>query len=665
MKIEYLVDGEMYELGGDELFEQLRRDFYHDKGQYNNEDIFDMFERVYRGTSITQKNVNSKSNQPIKQTNVVRNLTSEFIEAKVDTSVPIPVVKSLRPGMDDQAKMIQEKIISDMASLPMDRMADYNERTTYINGMTPALVTWDMSLGLHDELGEKKILDYHPKQVIPQENVFKVQEMQRIHFMDSKTKDAIQREYNITLSSSGEQYPDINIVERQKNETDATGSSKDKVTQVTTFYRDKDGDIGKMSWAVNTILEDVPKYYYPRVAKCPKCENEYPQGTKKCKCGSKKLRTNIQTTITIKEDLFLPPISYPQTTKEIVRNLETGEILSVIDVTKTIVKERTVPKGTKVPIPVPKIFPISIRRNVPYNFSFRGRSDVELIQPLQESYKKIASRMEEKLLSSNFLVYVPDKLNIDISNDVVTVVKGSPQLFSQIKTFNIQAPIQSDLVALQQLYQEAQTTIGITPSFQGKYDSSAKSGKAKEIQVMQTQNVMGAPIKNKLIFYSDLFKIMFWFDLNFTQEERPYFTIDSKGDTIYKSFNKFNLLLQDKAGEWYFNTDFIFSASRTEEIPTDKQYIYQQILGFYQSGALTVEQLWQLLAGVGFPIAEKILEQANQQDKRVQLLELLKTLPPEILLEFLSAPTDELIQELDDSAREQEQAQNQPKGATQ
>jgi hypothetical protein len=233
----------------------------------------------------------------------------------------------------------------------------------------------------------------------------------------------------------------------------------------------------------------------------------------------------------------------------------------------------------------------------------------------------------------------------------VEVWKGNAQVLSQIKMFNMNAPINDDLMALDKTYSDAQSTIGVTPSFQGKYDSSAKSGRAKEIQVQQTKGILGSTQKNKQVFYANLYKIMFYFDLNFTDEERPYFVEDSTGRTIYKSFNKYELLLKDKAGDWYFNTDFVFKASQNEEMPTDKAFIYQQILGLYQGGALTVDQLWQVLAGIGFPTAEKILEQLQKPDERAQVLEIMKSLPPDQLIMFLQAPTEEQLLMLDEISK--------------
>lgn len=643
-KSEYYVGDRSVKYDAESQLEQFQTEFENDKNHYDRT-RFDHFERVYRGSGITKANRNA-GGYASKQANVVRNITSELIESKVDVSVPTLKVDAAKPEMQDQAQMIQDKILSDMRQLHFNKEIDVNERNTYMHGIAVSVLNWNANLGAHEYIGEKELITYHPKQVIPQHNVYDIDKMTHIHLVSNMTKNQIKLEYGVDVKSG-----DYDAAFNSIDTIDGPGGADDGdvLTVVTRYYKDADGDIGKAVWCGSEVLSDLPKYYYPRVMHCKQCGYDNAQGVKKCKeCGSTRLTHKVLTTMVVDEDLELEPLSKPQTRKE-VRPGSDGQAAGIEEVTRNVIFQRTVKKGTEVPLPVPKMFPIAVRINVPYNFRFPGRSDVELINDLQESHKKVLHRTERKLLDSGGVVLLPKGLKKQITNDVYSVVEGKIAEINNARVLDTQTNIHSDLMYVRELYDQARQTIGITPSFQGQGDPSALSGRAKQIQISQASNILQTPTRNKYRYYQRIFQLMFYFDLCFSQEERPYVVKDATGKTAHREYNRLELLREDAAGQWYFCTDFLFEAERGSEIPTDKHFLYQEITRMAQSQMIDQTQFWQILSAIDFPTARQIYEKlvAAKVDPTEAVLGTLQGLlqqnGPDSIVQFLEAPLDKQV----------------------
>jgi len=207
------------------------------------------------------------------------------------------------------------------------------------------------------------------------------------------------------------------------------------------------------------------------------------------------------------------------------------------------------------------------------------------------------------------ILAVPEGLKKQPSNTAYEVWRGKLSDLQGLTIKDLQANISQDVTFALNNIDLAKNITGITPSYQGQYDSSAKSGRAKEVQVQQTAGRLQSKVENRFDFWSKLFKIMFYFDLLFTSEERPYAARDAYGDLQYKNFNKYELLMRDAAGEWYYNTDFIFKATPNNDLPKDKTFMYDHMTMAAQSGMADPIEYWTVMAKLGLPEADNILEQ--------------------------------------------------------
>lgn len=594
---------------------------------YNEYDLtqFDRREKLYLGSRAVFSS--DRQTNAAKKARNVHNVGFEIIESQVDTQIPQPSVRSKRRGFGFLAKMIEDSIKNDLPELNLRTITDENERNTPVHGLSLVQVNWNPDYKHHLYRGEIELQNLHPKQLIPQPNVWDLQKMDYFFILSSVTRDYIKRRYGVDLDADdGEEYPEINTIDDEQFDNSSTNDSENgNVTEIVCWYRDEDGDIGKFVWCNDTVLEDLPKFFYRRKEVCAECgANRLLEGIEQevcSKCGSKKWQVKILEYESIEQDMVLEPIVYTKKRKQIVVG-EDGQP-QVKEQEEQVVEQRIIPAGTQIPYFVPSRYPIAVRINVPQNFKFGGQSDIDVIQDQLDSIKKAVSRAEEKIFKSGALVLVDDTMRLDITNELYQVVRCKTQhLVNGIRVEELTADIQKELEFAQRQYQAAKDTIGITESFQGKYDPSAKSGRAKEIQVQQTAGRLASKLANKYNFYKELYEIIFEFKLAFYDELRPFVRQNSKGEDDWGDFNKYEFLIQDSTGEWYYNTDFIFSADAGQGIPNDKMWLFDVVVQLYQMQALNIVQFWTILEELHFPHAGMIVAQLKEElEQQEQMME--------------------------------------------
>jgi hypothetical protein len=516
--------------------------------------LMDEREQIYLGTRSIDANVNT-GKTPTKKANNIYNIVFEMIESQVISTIPQPAVKSKRPGFEEQSKMIEDSISNDLKEIGIEEINDINERITPIQGFSIITVDWDPDFKHHLYRGEIKVSSKHPKQLIPQPGVYHIQKMDYFFILSSVTKEYIKRRYDVDLlAQDEEQYPEINsaLGEGKSN------SEGEKVTEIVCWYKDKDGDISKFVWTNDTVLEDLPKFFYRRID------------------GKIEESETIDAAVTLGDGTQLQP-------------------------------------GEQVPYFMPTRYPVVIRKNVPKNFAFEGQSDVDTIRDQQDSIKRVGTKMEEKVMKSGFIITASPSLRADITNETYQVIYADAAQAQSIQTKEIKAPINDDMQYIDQQRQVIQWMLGITDSFQGQEDSTAKSGVAKQIQVQQASGRMRSKEFNKQTAFKELFEIMFEFKLAFYDELRPYLAKDADGNDLFGDFDKYKFLMRDAAGELFYNTDFLFSADSGAGIPKDAIFLFNQAKEMLATGAIDNVQFWTIMESLNFPMSKEIKSQVEEQ----------------------------------------------------
>ena len=530
------------------------------KGKY--EDAKSKYDDVLRDMSINEdyyegsKSVygpNKRSIAP-KQAINVRNIVYELIESQVDTSVPMPKVTAVHEEDEELANRIEKFLENEVRTLGFKAMNDLQERIVPVQGGDFFLIEWDNTKGYHCTIGDIAVSTVHPRNVIPQPGVVEVEKMDYIFTRTAQTKEYVKLRFGKDVS--------------MEDETDAEiregATSDDLVTVITAYYKNKDGGIGIYRWCGDVTLEDMEDYQARQIEVCEKCGKPRMGREEQCECGSKKWKREQDSTEKIKmsrTQIVIDPITG--------QNIETQE-------EKDIDMEYYKPSG----------YPLILRKNISKDRSLLGLSDVNAIRDQQETVKKLGSQINEKLLMAGSFMVLPEGLGVELTDEQYKVIRvKDPAQKAQIDILNAQVDCSQDRVSLEENYQWAKSTLGITDSFQGKYDSSALSGTAKQYSINQVAGRLESKRVMKNDAYAKLYEMMFKFALAYADQPVPVISQNSDGSINYAHFNRKDFLKVDDAGEPYWNDEFIFETDPTSTLMVNREAMWNQADMKLQSGA--------------------------------------------------------------------------------
>ena len=567
-------------------------------------DDMDRRERAYKGSRVLDIRV---AGDRKRKANHVRNLTAEIIEAQVNSSIPQPKVTAKRQKDEKKAKIIEDMLRNELNRMPFEMLNDQQERTVPIQGGGMFLVEWDNTQRSHTTVGELNVSLLHPKQVIPQDGVYSgIEDMDYIILKIPQTKEYMRRRYNVRVKDESEQEPDI------KSESNVSPAD-DMVTQYIAYYRNSKGGIGLYSWVNDIELEDLDDYQARRVQRCTVCGEAKPLEGGKCpKCGSSKWTAEAQ--------------EYETLSTPVQRSDGTVIPAAVVDMATLEVKP------TEIPYYQPNIYPIVLQKNVSLFGEFLGDSDVDKVRDQQNTCNRIESKIVEKLVKSGSYMILPDDASIRADAEDMKVIRpGSAGNAQLISVKDMQGNISQDLTYLAQVYEEARQIIGITDSFQGRRDSTATSGTAKEFAAAQAAGRLESKRVMKDAAYAALFEAMFKFKLAYADEPRPVLARDMNGDTVYEEFNRYDYLEQDETGEWYWNDQFLFSCDTTAPLANNREAMWQETRTNLQSGAFgdptdlqTLILYWTKMEQLHYPGSSEtkaFMEMRYQQQLQAQVMQ--------------------------------------------
>lgn len=526
--------------------------------------LMDQREEIYRGSTVLRPMVWEDRRR---RASHVRNLAAELIEAQVNSAVPQPKVTAKRQGDEEKAKLIEDMLRNELDRLPFEQLNDMMERTVPIQGGALFLVEWDSEKHTHTTAGELAVTLLHPKQVIPQDGVYTgVEDMDYVILRIPQTKEGIRRKYGVDVTEEGEQEPEIKGIEAE--------GAEDLVTLYTAYYRNERGGIGRYSWVNDIELEDLEDYQARRLSRCVSCGAPKPLEGENCpQCGGSRFETMEE------EFEELPFSMLPESGLAAFR----GDLLLGLPA-----EETTEGMGgpQKIPCYRPGIFPVILQKNVSLYGKFLGDSDIDKIADQQNTANRVETKILDKILKSGSYLVLPDNADIRADGEDMKVIRpGDPAAAQMIGVKDLEGNIGQDLAYLAQVYEEARQTIGVTDSFQGRRDTTATSGRAKEFSAAQAAGRLESKVVMKNAAYGALFEAMFKFKLAYADEARPVASRDLQGNTVYREFNRYDFLEQDEAGEWYWNDQFLFSCDVTAPLANNREAMWQETRQNLQSGA--------------------------------------------------------------------------------
>ena len=564
----------------------------------------------------------------------VRNITYELVESQVTSYLPTPAVtpKMWSDKNERNAKSIETLLRNKRDELPFEKLNDMDERFNPIYGGSVWLIEWDNSIATHNTVGDVKISCLSPKRFTGQPSIYDVKEMEYCFIEFETTKEDIVRKYGVSPSIA--------------DETESDENADDKTATLYVCYYKNDRDkVCQYIWSADTELLDLEDYYARKRRVCKRCG----KGEELCSCENPKLELQneeyeeVTLDIPLSDGSFIPSMSEVYKDGQPVMERQKKQMLEedgspamedVNGVLMPLLADMDVPKmeKTRLPFYTPNILPIVIRKNTSEEDKLLGQSDCAFIRPQQQAINKLETRIMEKLLGSGVFPIVPDTWEGDMDNSIYKrVFRTKPNEIGSFGRVDLQVDVSRDIAQADRLYDQAKRILGITDSYQGQYDSSAQSGKAKQIQVQQAAGRLDSKRQMKNAAYAEIDQIIFQYYLAYADEPRPAIYIDAQGRKQNVIFNRYDFIERDEAGEYYYNDEYLFAADASIDIEKSRELLWQENRQNFQQGAYgdpsipqTLLIFWQNMEKAHYPWAHDNVERIKEEIARQQGIEQLQ-----------------------------------------
>ena len=536
---------------------------------------------LYKG--IAQP-IDPKTGKPAsKRADCKRNMCFELIETQINNAIPQPKVTPRDPINKDLASDLEGYLLMEMDRLSSEETNDKAERGVLKQGTGFYLVGWDETKSTPTTSGELFVKYYPLNQVYPQPGITDIKDAEYIFVKDLVSKKKIKKVYGVDIPESAE-FRNMN-------------------TMITVYYYNTDGYVSRFAWIENTdvVVLDEEDFELRKIKVCKECGEPLRDKSECPLCHSHKYEYISLENETLSEDIIKGDLADPNNKKIIAKS------------------------GTEIPYYKIKELPFVLRKNISDDTSLYGISDVDLLESNQISMNKILTKMEENVLKAGSFVTKPKGVNIPNTDETLKIVTLADP--SQVKSFSVQAVqanMQQDDILQQEFYQMGRDSLGITDSYQGKRDTTAESGKAKQVSAAQAAGRMESKRRMKDAAYADLYALMFKFLLAYCDEKRTYSKITPTGEYVEGTFSRYNYLDVDNSGNVYYNDRFLFSVDDASTLATNRTAMWQETTNNFVAGTFgnpadpqTLMLYWNMMKGLNYPLAKYALASLQQRSQQL------------------------------------------------
>jgi hypothetical protein len=571
---------------------------------------FAKWAKQYKGSlEIDGSTVEAKTN---------RNITYELIESQFSSYLPTTAVtpEVFTERNERNAKSVEKLLQNKRNKLPFERMNDIDERYTPIYGGSVWLVEWDNTIKTSTTVGDVKISVLSPRHFVGQPYIYDIDDMEYCFVSFETTKADIERKYNVSFEES--------------QETESTEcDNEETATVIVCYYKDEEDKVCQYIWSGDIELSDIDDYYARKKQVCKIC------GKRKelCTCEHPKYERENEDYEELDHDIVLTDGSVLYANSPVIKNgevvmetttqeayLEDGSVAmeNINGIRLPMMVEVPVPKmeRTKLPYYTPTKFPIVIRKNTSQEDSLFGQSDCEFIRPQQQAINKLESRILEKSMKAGVYPTAPEddagQFDNGLYERVIKVTQANYKLYGRV---DLQVDLSQDTAQAERQYQNAKRILGITDSYQGQADSTAQSGKAKQIQVNQSAGRLDSKRRMKNATYAEIDEIIFQYYLAYADEPRTVSYVDAQGRLQNATFNRYDFIERDENGDYYYNTNYLFATDMTGNIEQSRETIWQENRLNFQNGCYGNPQdleslliFWQQMEKHHYPDARDMVE---------------------------------------------------------
>lgn len=517
-----------------------------------------------------------------KRADCKRNMCFELIETQINNSVPQAKVTPRDPDKVDLAIDLEGYLQMETDRVCSEEINDNAERGVLKQGTGFYLVGWDETQSTPTTSGELFVKYYSLDKVYPQPGVLSIHDAEYVFVKDNVSIKKIKDVYGVDVPE-GHDFKGMN-------------------TLITVYYFNEKGNLSRFGWIENTeiVVFDEEDYELRQIKVCKDCGEPMYNHDVCNLCGSDKHK--------------YIPMEYEILKEDIVKGDPASEEGAVV----------LAKAGTAIPYYKIKELPFVLRRNISDDTSLYGKSDIDLLEGNQISMNKILTKMEENVLKAGSFVTKPKGVNIPNTDETLKVVTITDP--NQMKAFSVQAVqanMQQDNILQEQFYQMGRDSLGITDSYQGKRDTTAESGKAKQVSAAQAAGRMESKRRMKDAAYADLYKLMFKFLLAYCDEKRTYARMKPNGEYVKGQFSRYNFL-DGEPGNVYYNDRFLFSVDDASTLSTNRTAMWQETTNNLISGALgnpadpqTLLLYWNMMKGLNYPLAKHALASIAERSQQL------------------------------------------------
>lgn len=563
----------------------------------------DKWRRAYEGTLNALKQDGTESKRPSRQ---LRKMVYEIIESKVDNSTPMP---KMQPRYKHDIPLVN--ITENYLKFEVDRaltkfINDRSERSTYVDGTGWYKVWWDSFENTHERSGNVKIEFDTVDQVVPQPGIM---DYRQLEYIFERQRVSAARLYDLYGRN-------------------ITASDGDNLVEVIyCYYLNEDRIVGLFAWAPLTmqVICNEESWQIRKLRKCTLCGTVTPVSDMCGFCGNDKFKFENAEEEELQEDLV-----------KIYNPYEVGETDDIAE-ENHYKQEPFLSKGTKIPFYKIRQLPFVPRPAVSSMDSIYGISEVKVVLEMQDGVNKVLSKAIDKTLKSGAVVTKPEKMKINDTDDTFKIfgVRTAEEA-QMVQSKQITADTSQDMAMAAILYDNGKSSSGVTDSFQGKSDTTATSGKAKQYAAMQSAGRIQSLREVKAAAFSGVYELILKYLLAFSDETRRFVRILPDGKEQEEYWNKYMFLDKDDNGEIYYRDDFSFTSDAASTLSQNRVQMWQETQDKFVQGAFgapndprTLKLFWNTMDSLQYPLAKVALAGIKENEQH---------LPPQVEQLILQNP---------------------------
>lgn len=548
---------------------------------------------LYRGDG---KIINRRTKKEI-QASCHQNIVFELIESQISNAIPEAIATPMLAEDSQRALSISNYLNQAMKVQNGIAINDRAERGTLKNGYHFYLIEWDQSKVSNSGFGGLKLTDYSAHNVFVQPGLSNFRDAEYIFLKNVCTCASIKRIYGVDVP--------------------ADGDGVDVCTIITCYFLNDDGDLGRTIFHANThtVISEDEYFELRRVLVCERCEEPILNLDCSCpNCGHDKFKYKILDEETATQDIWIGNMD------ENARLRAEAKQQGLPDDPHAGLT-KLVAKGDKIPFYHIRELPVVMRLSISSDESIFGISDIDMIEQNQDTLNRLTTKEEENILKAGSFVTYPEGTKIPTDDSTLKLVPiQDPRLIQAFSVQTIQANMQQDDILATRMYQYGRATLGITESYQGKRDTTATSGKAKQLAAAQSAGRLESKQRMKVQAYTDIYRKQFKFLLAYADENQYYVKYDQSGDILQMTFNRYMFLKKNNEGQLYWDDNFLIEADNASLIG-NKQEMWNLLTQQFLSGSLGAPQdpavmklYWSIMKQLQFPFAAAVQTNLNERN---------------------------------------------------